>query len=190
MQKRYITVRNIFHDSIFNQSLIYSDFSSNVAFIFKITTELSGIILKKGDIETQYTFIPKTNPATLNELDGIVPTEISIDNFNVVNITRYILKTINHTGTDLTINSNCSNFIYTFTKPGDSSRYCLVYAINNSGIIDRTIGAGNTMRLVYNGLDLNTFSLEECEIQARLNGNVLCDTIYSNLYTVSSISNL
>lgn len=190
MQKRYITIKNIFHDSIFNQSLIYSDFSSNVGFIFKITDNLSGIILKKGDIETQFTFIPKTNPPTLNEIDGIVPTEISIDNFNVVNLTRYILKAINHTLTDLTINSNISNFIYTFTKPVDNSRYCLIYAINNSGIIDRTIGAGDHMKLVYNGVDLNTFSLEECEIQARLNGNILCDTIYSNLYTVSSISNL
>ena len=189
MQKRFITVKNIFHDSIFNQSLVYSDFSSNIAFIFKITDDLSGIILKKGGIETQFTFIPKTNPSSLNELDGIVPKEINIDKFNVVN-SRYILKAINHTGTDLTINSNCNNFIYTFTKPGDSSRYCLIYAVNNSGIIDRTLGSGNIMRLVYNGVDLNTFSLEECEIQARLVGNTLCETIYSNIYTIDTISNI
>ena len=190
MQKRYITVKNIFHDSLFNQSLDYSKFSSNVAFIFKITSDLSGIVLKKGDVETQFTFIPVTNPATSNELNGIVPTEISVNYFNKVNTDRYILKKINHTLTDLTVNSGINNFIYTFTKTEDSSRYCIVYAVNRSGIIERTIGAGNNMRLVYNGVDLNEFSLEECQIQARLIENTLCDTIYSNSYDVSLIENI
>jgi len=186
MQTKNIKIKHLFSitdgETGEEINLDYLRFSEVVAFVFKIPEDTDEIILYKYNSTNKFLF---SDLPVISKDNFFVNDTINIDN------SIWILKTLPHFTDALSEDSPSSKFIYKFTKDDESPSIdlCVVYALNQNGIINPNIGSGNLMELLYKGTNVNDFVLDRCHIQAKIKNNDRCFTKSTDYYQITDINN-
>lgn len=186
MQTKNIKIKNLF--SIIDEetsevvTLDYLRFSEVVAFIFQIPADTDEIVLYKYNSASKFLF---------SDLPVISKDKFFVDDTINVENSIWILKSLPHFNELLSLDSPSSKFIYKFTKDDEPTPIdlCVIYALNQNGVVNPNIGSGNLMELLYKGTNVNDFVLDRCHIQAKIKNNDRCFTKSTDYFQITDINN-